>query len=63
MAKTNIKEIARLANVSPAAVSIVINNKKGVGNETRKKIKEIIEKHQYVPNPSSRRLLFKEQTI
>lgn len=58
MAKTNIKEIARLANVSPAAVSIVINNKKGVGNETRKKIKEIIEKHQYVPNPSSRRLLF-----
>ena len=28
MAKTNIKEIARLANVSPAAVSIVINNKR-----------------------------------
>lgn len=58
MPKLTITEIAKLANVSPAAVSIVLNNKKGVSDETRKKISEIVEKLQYTPNPNSRRLLF-----
>ncbi len=58
MEKLTIKEIARIAGVSPSAVSIVINNKKGVSDETRKKVSSIIEKLQYIPNPSSRRLLF-----
>jgi len=58
MAKLTIKEIAKLANVSPSAVSIVLNNRKGVSEETRGKILEIIEKLQYTPNPNSRRLLF-----
>ena len=58
MAKLTIKEIAKIAGVSPAAVSIVLNDRKGVSDETRSKIKEIVEKLQYAPNPSSRRLLF-----
>ncbi|MGE5557217.1 MAG: LacI family DNA-binding transcriptional regulator [Bacillota bacterium] len=58
MSKSTIKEIAKLAGVSPSAVSIVLNNKPGVSEETRKKVAEIVEKLQYTPNPSSRRLLF-----
>jgi Transcriptional regulators len=58
MEKMTIKEIAKLAGVSPAAVSIVLNGRKGVSEDTRRKISEIIDKLQYTPNPSSRRLLF-----
>lgn len=57
MAKQTIKEIAKIAGVSPSAVSIVLNNRTGVSDETRQKIAEIIEKLQYTPNPNSRRLL------
>lgn len=58
MAKLTIKEIAKIAGVSPSAVSIVLNNRSGVSEETRQKVLEIVEKLQYTPNPSSRRLLF-----
>ena len=44
-----IREIAKLVNVSPAAVSIVLNGKKGVSEETRKKILEAIEVNHYSP--------------
>ncbi|WP_309119884.1 LacI family DNA-binding transcriptional regulator [Paenibacillus sp.] len=58
MPKLTIKEIAKIAGVSPAAVSIVLNNKKGVSDETRSKISDLVAKLQYAPNPNSRRLLF-----
>ena len=58
MAKLTIKEIAKIAGVSPSAVSIVLNNRKGVSDETRRKVTEIVDKLQYTPNPNSRRLLF-----
>ncbi|WP_372634084.1 LacI family DNA-binding transcriptional regulator [Cohnella sp.] len=58
MPKLTIKEIAKLAGVSPAAVSIVLNNKKGVSDETREKVSKLIAQLQYSPNPNSRRLLF-----
>lgn len=58
MPKLTIKEIAKIARVSPSAVSIVLNNRPGVSDETRQKISEIVEKLQYTPNPNSRRLLF-----
>lgn len=58
MPKLTITEIAKIANVSPSAVSIVLNNRKGVSEETRKKVSELVEKLQYTPNPNSRRLLF-----
>lgn len=58
MPKLTIKEIAKIAGVSPAAVSIVLNDRKGVSDETRKKVRDIVEKLQYAPNPNSRRLLF-----
>ena len=42
-----IREIATLAGVSPAAVSLVINGKKGVSEETRRRVTEIIVENGY----------------
>ena len=43
-----IREIANLAGVSPTAVSLVINKKKGVSEETRQRVQAVIEEHNYV---------------
>ena len=42
-----VRDIAKLAGVSPAAVSLVINNKKGVSDTTRKRVQDILVVHQY----------------
>lgn len=51
--KPTIKEIAKLAQVSPATVSLIINNKKGVSEQTRKRVQSILESQMYVPQRSS----------
>lgn len=49
--RVTIDDIARLAGVSKATVSRVINNKnEGVGAETRKKIQKLIDDLEYKPN-------------
>lgn len=58
MPKMTIKEIAQLAGISASAVSIVLNNRPGVSENTRERVWEIIRQNNYVPNPNSRRLLF-----
>lgn len=45
--KLKSKDIAKLLNVSPATVSLVLNNKPGVSNETRQKILEILQQNSY----------------
>jgi LacI family transcriptional regulator len=45
-----ISEIAKLANVSKSSVSLVINNKPGVSDDTRAKVRRIIEKYHYNPS-------------
>lgn len=57
MANITIKDIARLANVTPAAVSYVINNRPGVSAEKREAILKIIEETGYNPSLSSRKLV------
>jgi LacI family transcriptional regulator len=47
---TGVKEIARRANVSIGTVDRVIHNRKGVSDETRQKIKLIIEELDFQPN-------------
>lgn len=42
-----IREIARLAGVSPSAVSIVLNGRKGVSEETRRHVQGVIDKYAY----------------
>ena len=60
MKNLTIKDIARLAGVSPTAVSFVLNNKEGVSDETRDKIKLIIEQTGFTPNVHTRRLNLKK---
>lgn len=43
----NLKDLAKIAGVSPATVSLVLNNKKGVGEETRKNVLSILEEYNY----------------
>lgn len=43
----SIRDIAKLAGVSPTTVSFVINNKKGVSEETREHVRRIIKENGY----------------
>ena len=54
MEKITSKEIARLAGVSVSTVSIVLNNKPGVGPETRQHVMQILTSHGIFPktNPT-----------
>jgi len=51
-----IREIAAIAGVSPAAVSLVINNKKGVSAETRRRIQSVMDECGYMPVPAKRKV-------
>ncbi|WP_239257072.1 LacI family DNA-binding transcriptional regulator [Listeria ilorinensis] len=44
-----LEDIARLANVSKSAVSLALNGKPGVSEETRLHILKIVEENNYVP--------------
>lgn len=44
-----IREIAEIAGVSPAAVSLVIHGRKGVGEETRQRVRRVMEEYGYTP--------------
>ena len=58
----NLKELAKIAGVSPATVSLVLNNKRGVGEETRKNVQTILEEYNYtLPRksiPATKNILF-----
>lgn len=58
MKRPSIKDIAKLAGVSVATVSYVLNRKEGqrIGEETRKKIFEIAETINYTPNKIAKSL-------
>lgn len=52
-----IYDIAKIAGVSASTVSRVINNKPGVGAETRQKIMKLLENYNYAPNAIARGLV------
>ncbi len=52
--RVTVREIARQAGVSPATVSLVINNKKGVSEQTRQRVRRLLEKNNYQVRPSRR---------
>ena len=56
MAALTIRDIAKMAEVSPTAVSFVINHREGVSEETRKRVLDIIQRTGYTPNIHTRRL-------
>ena len=51
-----IREIASIAGVSPAAVSLVINNKKGVSDETRRRVQSVIDEYGYAASWQKRKV-------
>ena len=51
-----IKEIAKACDVSVATVSNILNNKPGVGEQTRKKVLQVIAEMNYTPNHVARNL-------
>ena len=56
MANLTIKDIARMAGVSTTAVSFVLNDRPGVSEATRQKVREIIRQTSFIPNVHTRRL-------
>jgi LacI family transcriptional regulator len=51
--RLTIRDIARLASVSTATVSRVLNNKPDVDPGTRERIMNIVNEHQYVPSATA----------
>ncbi|GIP31968.1 LacI family DNA-binding transcriptional regulator [Paenibacillus sp. J2TS4] len=55
-----IKDIAKIADVSIATVSRVINNKaEGISEETRQRVLQIVKEHNYTPNRIARSMITK----
>ena len=60
MANPTIKDVAKMANVSIATVSLVIHNHKRISKETKQKVLSAIEKLNYYPFRSARGLVSKK---
>ncbi|MFS0673614.1 LacI family DNA-binding transcriptional regulator [Ornithinibacillus sp. 179-J 7C1 HS] len=58
-----IKDIAQMAGVSQATVSKVINNYKGISEETKNKVMTVINEKGYAPNFSARSLATKKSNL
>jgi LacI family transcriptional regulator len=56
---TSIKDIAKIAGVSPSTVSRVVNEKKYVKPEIRERIMALVEELGYVPNNAARSMVLK----
>lgn len=61
--KVTIKEVAKEANVSPATVSRVLGNSKGISDKTKSSVREVIKKLRYRPNAMARSLINKKTRI
>jgi len=62
VAKITNRDIAKLAGVSPAAVSLAINGKPGISEDTRQKILAIARQHNYCTGTASARVLRERST-
>ncbi|GMA57439.1 hypothetical protein GCM10025858_19420 [Alicyclobacillus sacchari] len=52
-----IKDVARLANVSPSTVSRVLSNSSRISEETKRRVREALEQLDYHPNVFARGLV------
>ena len=58
-----IKDVAKRAGVSIATVSYALNDKEGVNEENKAKIKQLAEEMGYVPNSLAKSLLSKRTNV
>ena len=63
MAAPSIKDVAKLAGVSPSTVSLVINGSPAIKHETAFKVRQAIEQLNYVPNQAARSLVTREKKV
>ena len=52
-----IKDIAKLANVSVSTVSRVLNDRPDVSEESRRRVRAVIEEHHFIPSNTARDLV------
>ncbi len=55
--RITIKDLARMANVTAATVSMVLNGKTNISEATRRKVLALAQEHHYVPNIAARGLV------
>ncbi len=60
MKKPTVKDIAKIAHVSPMAVSMALNDRPRIGKETREKILRIAKELKYQPNFAAKSLVIKK---
>ena len=58
--KVTIKDIAKLAGVSTATVSFVINGREGVSKATKERIQKIVKDMDFQPSAASQRLVLRK---
>jgi DNA-binding LacI/PurR family transcriptional regulator len=61
--RATIKDVANEAQVPPATISYVLNNKESISPETRERVMQAIQKLNYVPNLSARGLAAKNSRL
>src|SRR5690625_695275 len=61
--KYTIKDIAKMAGVSPGTVSKVINNTGSISHDTRKKVKKVIKETGYQPSFSAKSLATQKSNL
>lgn len=61
--KLTIKDIARMAGVSPGTVSKIINNTGSIGHQTKANVMKIIEETGYQPSFSAKSLATKKSNL
>ncbi|MBR3866833.1 MAG: LacI family DNA-binding transcriptional regulator [Butyricicoccus sp.] len=59
----NIREVARIAGVSPATVSRVINGSANVSAEKRERVLQVVSQTDFVPNEAARALFKKSARL
>ncbi len=58
-----IKDVARLSGVGISTVSRVLNGRPDVGDETKRKVMEVVEREGYIPNGNAKHLKQKRTDI
>ena len=61
--KMNIRVVAKLAGVSVATVSRVINNSDKVRPGTRERVQQVMQEHNFIPSATARDLSFQRSNV
>ena len=61
--KTTLKDVAKMAGVSSAAVSYTLSGKRTISEETKKRVFDAIEKLDYVPDLNAQSLSTRDSKL